>query len=284
VLGARLTLQTATGHRQLAARLAKTAPPPFQARAYSAYAELSQLVGWLCFNAGDYGSAQHYYDDARAVAHDAHNVELVTYVLCTMSHLATWQGRPRVGIDHAVAAQMWAAQSQSPRAEAYAADIAARAFAADHQTDNTRSALDAEGAALAGCQPDAPEPSWWYFYDESFYWSTMSECALHLGQPEVALAAAGQSITLLDPTNVHNLAFRTLFCAEAHIQQSNVAEASRAIREAAVLASVNTSQRIDQRITALRAKLTPHQRSKPVRELDEVLTAYRGSAGGNGST
>jgi hypothetical protein len=58
---------------------------------------------------------------------------------------------------------------------------------------------------------------------------------------------------------------------EIRVQKSSVAEAAVAIGEAAILASVNTSRRIDQRIIALRGALTPHQRSKPVRELDEVL-------------
>jgi hypothetical protein len=48
-----------------------------------------------------------------SAAHDAQNVELVAYILCTMSHLATWQGKPRVGIDHAVAAAVWAEQAHS---------------------------------------------------------------------------------------------------------------------------------------------------------------------------
>ena len=106
--------------------------------AVSAYAELTQLVGWLCFNMGAYHSAQHYYDDARSAAHDAQNVELVTYILCTMSHLATWQGKPRVGIDHAVAAAVWAEQAHSPLARAYAADVAVRAYVADNQPDKCR--------------------------------------------------------------------------------------------------------------------------------------------------
>jgi tetratricopeptide (TPR) repeat protein len=116
VLGPQLTLQSTIGHRQVAQHLAQAAPSAFQQRAISAYAELTQLMGWLCFNMGDYQSAQRYYDDARSAAHDAENVELVTYILCSMSQLATWQGKPRVGIDHAVAAAVWAEQVHSPRA------------------------------------------------------------------------------------------------------------------------------------------------------------------------
>lgn len=284
VLGAQLTLQGALAHRQLARNLAVAAPKAFRSRALSTYAELTQLVGWLCFNAGDYSSAQHYYDDARSVAHDAQNVELVTYVLCTMSQLATWQGRPRVGIDHAVAAQVWASQAGNPRAVGYSADIAARAFAADHQADNCRKALDAEWAALANWQSNVADPSWWYFYDESFYWSTKSKCALFLGDADAALTAVGQSIDMVDSTNVHNLAFRMLFCAEAHIQSGNVDEAARTIGEAAVLASINTSQRISQRVTALRTALTPAQHTKSVRELDDIIATYRRSSTGSGNT
>lgn len=133
----------------------------------SAYAELTQFVGWLCFNLGDYPSAQHYYDDARGVTHDAQNVELVTYILCAMSQLATWQGKPRVGLDHAVAATERADQAHSPLARAYAADVTARAYAADNQPDKCRETLGQEYAALQAAPADEPRASWWYFYDES---------------------------------------------------------------------------------------------------------------------
>ncbi|MGH3963383.1 MAG: hypothetical protein ACRDRY_09035 [Pseudonocardiaceae bacterium] len=47
VLGPQLTLHSVIGHRQLVQRLARAAPETFQQRAVSAYAELTQLVGWL---------------------------------------------------------------------------------------------------------------------------------------------------------------------------------------------------------------------------------------------
>jgi hypothetical protein len=36
------------------------------------------------------GNVTDYYEDARALAHEAENIELGTIVLCGMSHLATW--------------------------------------------------------------------------------------------------------------------------------------------------------------------------------------------------
>jgi hypothetical protein len=283
VLGPQLTLHSAVGHRQMVQRLAQAAPVEFQQRAVSVYAELTQLVGWLCFNMGDYHSAQHYYDDARSAAHDAQNVELVTYVLCTMSQLATWQGKPRVGIDHALAAAVWADQAHSPLARAYAADVAVRAYSADNQPDKCREILDQEYAALQAVRADEPTARWWYFYDESFYWRTEGECALKLQRPDSAMTALDKSLTLADPATPHCRAFRLLFRAEARIQQAEVDEASSIVADVARLTAGNSSQRVVQRITDVRGLLTPWERTKPVRELDERLAAYRPAAG-SGST
>jgi tetratricopeptide (TPR) repeat protein len=285
VLGPQLTLHSAIGHRQMVQRLAQAAPEGFHQRAVSAYAELTQLVGWLCFNMGDYRSAQHYYDEARSAAHDAENVELVTYILCTMSHLATWQGKPRVGIDHAVAAAVWADQTHSSLARAYAADVAVRAYAADNQPHKCRETLDGEYAALQEARADEPTASWWYFYDESFYWGTESECSLKLRRPDAAMDALDKSLTLVDPANLHNYAFGLLFRAEARIQQADITEASSIVGDVARLAAGSASQRITQRITSLRGLLTPWERTKPVRELDNQLATYRPAVGsGSGNT
>ena len=43
-----------------------------------------------------------------------------------MSHLATWQGKPRMGIDHAVAAGEWAKRTDDLLLRAYAADVGPR--------------------------------------------------------------------------------------------------------------------------------------------------------------
>ncbi|MDQ2883497.1 MAG: hypothetical protein M3Y48_20640 [Actinomycetota bacterium] len=283
VLGPQLTLQSVIGHRQMVHQLAQAAPVEFQQRAVSAYAELTQLLGWLCFNMGDYRSAQHYYDDARSAAHDVQNVELVTYILCTMSHLATWQGKPRVGIDHAVAAAVWANQAHSPLARAYAADVAVRAYVVDNQPDKCRETLDQEYAALQTARADEPHAAWWYFYDESFYWRTEGECALKLQRPDAAMTALDKSLTLVDPANLHNYTFRLLFRAEARIQQAEVNEASSIVGDVARLTAGSASQRIGQRIENLRGLLTPWERTKPVRELDNQLAAYR-PAVGSGNT
>jgi tetratricopeptide (TPR) repeat protein len=283
VLGPRLTLDSVMGHRQLAYRLAHVAPATFQQRAISAYAEFSRLTGWLCFNLGEYDSATHYYEDARTSAHDAHNVELVTFVLCAMSQLATCRGKPRIGIDHAAAAAVWAEQIDSPHARAYAADVAVRAYIADNQPHRSRTTLDHEYAALQTIRSNEPVSRWWYFYDESFYWRTEAEQALKLQQPETALQAVNKSLALIDPAYLHGSALRLLFRAEARIQQQEITEAATIIGNVAQLTATSKSQRVSERIIELRTTLTDWERTKPVRELDDRLKTYR-SVHGNGNT
>ncbi|MGH3943038.1 MAG: hypothetical protein ACRDTG_31330, partial [Pseudonocardiaceae bacterium] len=281
VLGPRFILHSALGHRNIAQGLAKSAPAEFQQTAISVYANLTSFVGWLCFNMRDYPSAQHYYEEARNAAHDAGNVDLVAYILCTMSQLATWRGKPVMGIDHAIVAQSRAAQTGNPLAEAYAADVAAKAFATDGQDAACRKALETEQAALVRIDPDVPTSPWWYFYDESFFWGTTSRCSVQLRDPDRALEAAATSLASSDPNDVHNHAHKLPYQGEALIQKEEIAEASRVASAVVTRTATNTSLLIYQRITDLRASLEPWQSSKPARELDEVLRAYRWSPSGS---
>ncbi|MGH3518855.1 MAG: hypothetical protein ACRDQ7_15835, partial [Haloechinothrix sp.] len=277
VLGASATLPSALAYRRIAEQQAKAAPSSAQRdRAVAAYAELTQLSGWLCFNMGDYGSAQRFYDDARAAAHEARAVELVTYILCTMSHLATWQGQPRVGIDHAVAAAAWAEQSGSPYARAYAADVAVRALTADGQADRSKDTLDREYAALQAALTDqGPRQSWWYFYDESFFWSTSAQNALKFHDAGQVLAATDKALRLSDQGNLHERSFRLLFRAEAFARQQSIGLACQTVTEVVELTSVNSTRRIEQRVQELRRGLDPWKRTRAVKELDQAIRAYR---------
>ncbi len=277
VLGAGSTLPSALAYRRIAEQLAKVAPHgPQRDRAVAVYAELTQLTGWLCFNMGDYGSAQRFYDDARAAAHEARAVELVTYILCTMSHLATWQGQPRVGIDHAVAAAAWAEQSGSPYARAYAADVSVRALTADGQANRSKDTLDREFAALQAALADnSPRQSWWYFFDESFFWSTSAQNALKFHGADEVLAAADMALKLSDQGNLHERSFRLLFRAEALARKQNIGLACQNITEVVELTSVNSTRRIEQRVQELRRGLDPWRRTRAVRDLDQAIRAHR---------
>lgn len=277
VLGPAVTLQCVMAERDVFATILRGLPPAAQARrARSVYAELTQLAGWLLFNLGDCRAASHYYDEARAVAHAAQDTDLVTYVLCTMSHLATWTGQPRVGIDHAVAAQTWARRSGNPRAIAYAADVAVRAYAQDDdQGSGCDEALALEHTVTETIRDDEPAADRWYFFDESFRLGTEAEASLLLGRPAAALDAVSRSLPLIDPANLHNRVMTQTIQAEAIIRQGDGPAACPHIAEIAKATVAHSSGRVNDRIVGLRRALEPWKRTAAVRDLDEQLRLYR---------
>jgi len=274
-VGPRITLQPAMALRSAMAAFARNAPEIVTSEALTAYGDLTQLIGWLMFNLGDHKAAAYYYDDARAAAYRAGDNDLASYTLAATSHLAAAKGRPRLAIDHAQAANQAAKASGNPYAVAYAADVTARAYAAAGQVGRCQAALDKEQEALAKLAPDEPRSPWWYFYDRSFYWGTESECALRLGWAVDASDAAGRSLHLLTPTNLHNSALTLAFRAEALIRQQEYAEACSALADSARLTTLNSSRRIARRIEVLRGQLEVAGDIAEVRDLDEKLAEYR---------
>lgn len=273
-VGPRITLQPAMALRSATAALARSVPDVLTNQALTAYGDLTQLIGWLLFNLGDCSAAWYYYDDARSVAYRAGNNDLVAYTLATASQLAAARRQPSQAIDHARAALAAARQSGAKYAAAYAADIAARAYAAAGQAGRCRTWLDREQEALIELDDDTPRSPWWYFYDRSFCLGTQSECALKLNMPVEAADAARRSLGLLAPVNCHNIALTLALHAEALIKQKEVAEACERLADSARLSTLNSSRRISARIAALRRELDFAQDTTAVRDLDEKLAEY----------
>jgi hypothetical protein len=274
-VGPRTTLPSAMALRSAIAAMARNAPETVTAAALAVYGDLTQLIGWLMFNLGDRGAARYYYDDARSAADRAGNADLVTYALSASSQLALAQGDPRDAIDHAHAARQAARRGGSLFAVAYAADVTARAYAAAGQAGRCRAALDREHAALGEIGPATLRAPWWYFYDTSFYWGTESECALRLGMAVEAAEAAGRSLGLMAPVNLHNSALTLALQAEALIRQGETDAACQALTDAARVTTLNSSRRISLRIEELREQLRPAGGTAAVRELDGKLAAFR---------
>ncbi len=273
-VGPRITLQPAMALRSAMAALARSVPEVVTPQALTAYGDLTQLIGWLLFNLGDHKAAWYYYDDARAAAYRAGNNDLVTYTLAAASQLAASR-RQAHAIEHAQAAQVAGKASGSPYAMAYAADVAARAYAYAGQVGRCQAALDREQEALGKIAFDTPRAPWWYFYDRSFYWGTESECALKLNMPVDAGDAARRSLGLLAPVNCHNSALTLAFRAEALIKQNEISEACEMLGDCARLTTLNSSRRISARISALRRELRCADDTAAVRDLDEKLAEYR---------
>lgn len=198
---------------------------------------------------------------------------LGAFVLCQMSHLATWRGTPRIGIDHAVAAAQWAQHTDDLRLRVYAAAVAARAYAADRQRDPCLTALDTAHIALTSA--DDHTPSYTHFYDEALHISFRGECHLKLRDAQPAAEYLQQSLGSLDQSYARNVAMTILDLSEARMQGKEIDEAARLFGDAADIAARNSSARLSERLAQGRAELQPWNHTTAVRQLDDRLAAHR---------
>ncbi len=270
-LGPHAALSTVLAQRDLARALVPDCPDTLQPRILSALSETSRQAGWLSFDLKQFDHAGYYYEDARALAHQAENTGLGAFVLCEMSHLATWQGTPRIGIDHAVAAEQWADRTGDLRLRAYTADVAARAYAADGQRDACLSALDTAHTVLTTADDQAPSFS---TYDEAIHISIRGGCHLTLREPDHAISYAQQSLETLDQSYARDVAMTIVDLGEAYVQCTEIDEAARLLGDAGEIAAGHSSVRLTDRLAQARAGLQPWHDTAAVRALDERLAAH----------
>jgi tetratricopeptide (TPR) repeat protein len=270
-LGPRVVLDTVLAQRDLARALVPDCPAVLRPGMLSALSEASRLAGWLSFDLKQFDHAEYYYDDARALAHEAENTGLGAFVLCQMSRLATWQGKPRIGIDHAVAAEWWAHRTDDMRLRALTADMVAQAYAADGQPDACFTALDTAHTALTTADDHTPSYS---PYDEAIHISIRGECYLKLGEAEPAVSSAQQSLKLLDRSRTRSVAMTIVDLGEAYVQRTEIDEAARLLGEAGEMAAGNSSARLIEWLVQARASMQPWRDTAAVRGLDEQLKGW----------
>jgi tetratricopeptide (TPR) repeat protein len=271
-LGPQAALTTVLAQRDLARVLVPDCSAELRPRMLSAQSEASRQAGWLSFDLKQFDHAGYYYEDARALAHEAENTGLGAFVLCEMSYLATWRGMPRIGIDHAVAAGQWADRTEDMRVRAYTADVAARAYAADGQRDACLTALDTAHTVLTAVDDQAP--SYHSTYNEATHISIRGECHLKLGDTDRAVSYAQQSLETLDRSFARDVAMTIVDLGEAYVQCTEIDEAARLFGDAGDIAASHGSARLIGRLEQARADLQPWQHTTAVRTLDDRLASY----------
>ena len=270
-LGPHAALDTVLAQRNLVRLLLPECSARLRPQLLTTFGVSSTLAGWLSFDLKDFTNAEYYYGHARTTAHQAHNDELAAYVLCNMSRMATWIGKPREGIEHAVAAQGWVRRTSNRHLQGYAGDVAADAYAADGSHDDCMRELDHAHAVLDGPngEPSRIGPS----YDVGALASIRGACLLRLGHTRDAVQTIEASLSLLEPSYVRDIAFTTIDLSLAYAKVGEIEHAAELVGDAGVLATRNSSGRLMDRVRAARAELTQWQQTPAVRELDERLAA-----------
>jgi hypothetical protein len=274
-LGPQAALDTVLAQRALVRGLIPEAQQHLKDRLLSLFANLSRFAGWLSFDLNHHGAAADYYETARATAHEAHNTELGAFVLCNMSHLASWRGQARIGIDHALAAQGWASQTDDSRLQAYAHDVAARSLAMDGQAHAADKALERARLAMARAEAEPNHDTLVYFFNAGQLDSTESSCHFWLGRPGRSAELAERALSSIDDAFVRNLALTLIRLGVCHLraQSPDVERGAQRIKEAAALAAHNRSPRLIERLHRGAAQLEPWHSKPEVREVFGLLAA-----------
>ncbi|MGI9003313.1 MAG: hypothetical protein ACR2GH_16925 [Pseudonocardia sp.] len=274
-IGPQAVLDTVLAQRNVVRTMLPECPSALRPRLLSLFSDLSRCAGRCSFDLTDFDSAWYFYEQARSAAHEAENTELGTHVLCLMSRLAIWQGQPRLGLDHAIAAQRWAQHISDAPLQAYTFDVAARAYASDGQRRACLTELE-KAEKLVSTAPSLRDPatSSLYGYGPGAFASTQSMCFLQLTDTARAIKAANTSLTLLDASFVRNIAFTKFDLVDAYTQKCEINHAAEMFGETAILLTQNRSMRLVKQLHDSRTQLEPWKHTRAVRALDDKLRTY----------
>ncbi|MEE1927083.1 DNA-binding protein [Streptomyces sp. TRM 70351] len=270
---ARAARRAGAGWRRVAARELRPG-----SEACAAFAELSQVAGWLLFDAGRHPLANRFCWQARALARACGERAVEQLVLATLSMQAAHLGRPDAALRLAEAALL-----DAPRMPArVAAVFRVRQSRALALTGQRARALHAAGHARAlfldGPQPGDPAWTWWI--DER-------ELAGHLGLVHAGLGEWSRAVDRLEPAGAAGdlagpTAFRALFTAELLAAQLHAGAWHDAARLAARIAPRAAAIGSGRAAGVLRRSLAPlvarPDAARPVTEAGAVPGPVREAA------
>jgi tetratricopeptide (TPR) repeat protein len=260
--------------QQVTEAMLRDCPDALRASMLSLYSEWIGLAGALAWDQNDYTTAARLYHWARDLAHEAEDSDGAGYMLAGLSQLAIWQGKPRIAVDHAVAASAWVAQSSDQGLKAYVAMRTAEACATAGQRKGCLDALDSATRVMENVADDlTPADSRAYYVSQAFLESYRGQCLSLLGDAAEAVEASRRAVAAIEPTRTRDLAMTLLELERALIQLGDIDEAAAAVGQAADLTARNRSPRLSNAIRDGRAALSPWSSSQCVRELDARLTA-----------
>ncbi|WP_433539965.1 hypothetical protein ACQP10_26980 [Streptosporangium sandarakinum] len=129
-LGPAKVLPVAEAKRALVDDLLRhaTLTPALRTRLLRLYWSLSHLTGWSRFDLLDYDGATRRYTEGLAAAHELRSPALLAHLHGLLAHMALYQKKPTVALDHAFAAEGWAKENSDHLQQSATAIQAARAI------------------------------------------------------------------------------------------------------------------------------------------------------------
>jgi len=126
--------------------------------------ETAEHCGWLFYDADDQGRARRYWGEALTTATVLGDDNLAIMVLASLSMQASYEGRPRQGLDLARAAQERAVRYGSPMLQSLLASREARALSLVGDESSARQRLKESMKLVERGDRGRPSPEWAAFH------------------------------------------------------------------------------------------------------------------------
>lgn len=238
---------------------------------FSAAAEMTQLAGWMTYDAGHYGLAQHYLVHALRLAAAGGDRALGAEILAAMGQEAVYLGDGLTGVDLARAAGRAARQAGLNALAAEAAVLEAHGHATAGDARACVHALGVAERTLDRADRDR-DPQWLGYFDHAYLSARFGHCFRELGQHRQAERFARRSLDM-DGAYVRGRMFNLALLASAHAGQGDIESACAVGSEALAMAVELRSARAVGYVTALRRQLLPYAAATPVVSFERAVAA-----------
>lgn len=269
--GPATVLSTVEAQRALVAGMLRhqSAPPAVHDRLVHAYAQLSQMSGYIYNDLLDFRQARRSYREALTAAQQISDVHLSAYVHVLSSRMADGRGRTGTALDHSFAAQGWARRGFSDLVRSVQSMELARTLARAGDVKESQRAL-ALSTQYADRSRGETDPLYLYWWTADQVQSCASDCMLAWDRPDDAIVAADQALT--SPTIPKYLKGQTYVrYAQALTRKRDIPAAAVKLRQAAHVGRAYDSGCLSRLIRQARTHLQPWAGNKHIRDLDEEL-------------
>lgn len=271
-LGPAKVLPVAEAKRALVDDLLRhaTLTPALRTRLLRLYWSLSHLTGWSRFDLLDYEGATRRYTEGLAAAHELRSPALLAHLHGLLAHMALYQKKPTVALDHAFAAEGWAKESGDNLQQSATAIQVARAIAVAKHDPRALRLLD-RATDLADKSQGGSDLRHLFWLTPERVASYRTFCLIELKRPDLAVSEAQRRLTAMGLDSVRERGILQLEYALALIDHREISEAAAVIGEATGIVTGHSSTRLAHSVRQARAQLQPWQDNRYVRDLDKKL-------------
>ncbi|WP_261566388.1 hypothetical protein [Frankia gtarii] len=247
-------------------------------RLHRVISELTQLVGWLALDGGDYAQAQFFFLAALRAARIAEDRLLGAYILSCMGYQSVWTGNA----EHAMRLLQTACIGTSECSRSTVRALLFSRLARGHALLGDGRACEkaiASSEQAWGNREDLAGPRWCYWVDSAALLGDAGRAKLDLGQRRAAETDLERALRMLGDSQTRNRSLHLTSLAEIRIASGDVDGAAAVVLDAVALLDRIDSVRTRCRLQRLEVAFTRHRGYAVAEEATEAIGSSLTRAG-----